>query len=172
MSTNLHLLSDRELLLHADNQDPLLTSDLEIELRERFAKLVGLAETFDLIERFDMDVSDEPTRKNLEKVFEDYSVGDLAAIVGVLTANDTPDAKNLESQFALVDLLSSRQIADSDDLKVALDCIDVLQEHDVDAPDALKSRLAIADEAEALVLNAGNTLIRLNSLISPIIKQE
>lgn len=48
--TALSRLTDRELLLHADNhRDPLTSTDVEIELANRFANLLELVELDDAL---------------------------------------------------------------------------------------------------------------------------
>ena len=64
--TSLSRLSDRELLLHADNtRDPLTTSDIEIELTTRFAHLVGI------------DVADVPA---IVELLNDHNATELAVL--------------------------------------------------------------------------------------------
>ena len=51
--TSLSRLNHRELLLHADNNsDPLTSTDIEIELANRFADLIELIEIDDALDEF------------------------------------------------------------------------------------------------------------------------
>jgi hypothetical protein len=63
--TSLSHLTDRELLLHADNaRDPLTTTDIEIEMTTRFERLVGLAEIEDAVGNVGIDVADIAARSS------------------------------------------------------------------------------------------------------------
>lgn len=64
-------LSDRELLLHADNaRDPLTTTDIEIELTTRFTHLVGLTEIEEAVKDVGIDVADVPA---IVKLLDDHN---------------------------------------------------------------------------------------------------
>ena len=76
--TALSLLTDRELLLHADNaRDPLTTTDIEIELTTRFAHLVGLAEIEDAVKDVGIDVADVPA---IVELLNDHNATELAVL--------------------------------------------------------------------------------------------
>ena len=76
--TNLSRLSDRELLLHADNaRDPLTTTDIEIELANRLAHLVGLTEIEDALKNVGIDVEDVPA---IVELLNDHNATELAVL--------------------------------------------------------------------------------------------
>ncbi len=76
--TRLSMLSDRELLLHADNaRDPLTTTDIEIELTTRFARLVGLAEIEDVITEHSLELSE---LRPLLELLADHNATELAVL--------------------------------------------------------------------------------------------
>ena len=76
--TALSRLTDRELLLHADNaRDPLTTTEIEIELATRFAHLVGLAEIEDAVTNFDIDVADIPA---IAEALNDHNATELKVL--------------------------------------------------------------------------------------------
>ena len=76
--TSLSRLSDRELLLHADNtRDPLTTTEIEIELTTRFAHLVGLAEIEDAVKDVGIDVADVPA---IVELLNDHNATELAVL--------------------------------------------------------------------------------------------
>jgi ABC-type transporter Mla subunit MlaD len=85
--TALSRLSHRELLLHADNQrDPLTSTDVEIELANRFADLIELIEIDDALTEHGLE------RKDLRPLLEllnDFSATDLAALRQKLERADT-----------------------------------------------------------------------------------
>ena len=76
--TALSRLTDRELLLHADNaRDLFTTTDIEIELATRFARLVGLAEIEDAVTNFDIDVADIPA---IAEALNDHNATELKVL--------------------------------------------------------------------------------------------
>ncbi len=76
--TNLSRLSDRELLLHADNRrDPLTSTDVEIELANRFADLLGLTEIDDAITEHGLERDD---LRPLLELLNDHSATDLKVL--------------------------------------------------------------------------------------------
>lgn len=57
--TSLSRLGHRELLLHADNRrDPLTSTDIEIELANRFADLIELIEIDEALHEFGLERKD------------------------------------------------------------------------------------------------------------------
>jgi hypothetical protein len=76
--TSLSRLTDRELLLHADNaRDPLTSSEIEIELTTRFAHLVGLAEIEDAVKNAGIDVDDVPA---IAEALNDHNATELKVL--------------------------------------------------------------------------------------------
>jgi hypothetical protein len=76
--TVLSRLTDRELLLHADNaRDPLTTTDIEIELATRFERLVGLAEIEDAVKNVGIDVADVPA---IVEALDDHNATELKVL--------------------------------------------------------------------------------------------
>ena len=76
--TSLSRLSDRELLLHADNaRDPLTTTDIEIELANRLAHLVGLTEIEDALTNVGIDVADVPA---IVELLNDHNATDIKVL--------------------------------------------------------------------------------------------
>lgn len=76
--TALSRLTHRELLLHADNaRDPLTSTDIEIELANRFADLLELIELDDVLT--DLGIERKDLRPLLE-LLNDHSATDLASL--------------------------------------------------------------------------------------------
>jgi len=76
--TALSRLTDRELLLHADNhRDPLTSTDVEIELANRFANLVELTEIDDAITEHGLERGD---LRPLLELLNDFNATDLKAL--------------------------------------------------------------------------------------------
>jgi hypothetical protein len=76
--TSLSRLTDRELLLHADNaRDPLTSSEIEIELAMRFERLVGLSEIEDAAKNFDIAVDDIPA---IAEALNDHNATELKVL--------------------------------------------------------------------------------------------
>lgn len=76
--TRLSNLTDRELLLHADNaRDSLTTTDIEIELTTRFAHLVGLTEIEDAVKNVGIDVADVPA---IVELLNDHNATELKVL--------------------------------------------------------------------------------------------
>jgi hypothetical protein len=76
--TSLSHLTDRELLLHADNaRDPLTTTDIEIEMTTRFERLVGLAEIEDAVGNVGIDVADIAA---IVELLSDHSATEIAVL--------------------------------------------------------------------------------------------
>ena len=84
--TSLSRLSDRELLLHADNnRDPLTATDIEIELANRFAHLVELSEIEDAVKNVGIDVTDVPA---IVELLNDHNATDLKVLREKLSRAD------------------------------------------------------------------------------------
>ena len=76
--TSLSRLGHRELLLHADNaRDPLTSTDIEIELANRFADLIELIEIDDVLT--DLGIERKDLRPLLE-LLNDHNATELAAL--------------------------------------------------------------------------------------------
>lgn len=64
---NLRILSDAELLRHADNErDPLITTTLELELAKRLAEVPDFEEEIEALEKRIEDLESEVDRLELK----------------------------------------------------------------------------------------------------------
>lgn len=75
---NLSRLTHRELVLHADNaRDPLTSTDIEIELANRFADLIELIELDDALENYELG---RDSLRPLLELLNDHNATDLAVL--------------------------------------------------------------------------------------------